>query len=232
MTLHDPVQIDVVSHSPVQCTRLRIILVKAKGLEWTRIAGDAFSSGWQNETGTICDSEEKGSSKLKSSYWNHIKCNKQEWMSGQFKFERLREVGARRPGRTLKKKWMPISDAAKVSLPGKVKTLNLWSKQMIWSVILPGDTTSQFLFLDDVTMQFRDKLDHLYGEWMMFHNCPPTQQETKDQPRSCLGTGLITVVMKFHINHTVRRFKKYCISYDMNGTEVISCDRKVTKKLF
>ena len=47
-------------------------LVKSTGLEWMRITGDAFSSGWQNKTGTICDSEEKGSSKRKTFYWNHI----------------------------------------------------------------------------------------------------------------------------------------------------------------
>jgi len=40
-------------------------------------------------------------------------------------------------------------------------------------VILPGDMTSQFLFLDDVTRSFRDNLLHLYGEWVVFQNCPP-----------------------------------------------------------
>ena len=48
------------------------VLVKATEPEWMRITGDAFSSGWENETGTISDSEGKGSSRRKTSYQNHI----------------------------------------------------------------------------------------------------------------------------------------------------------------
>jgi len=38
--------------------------------------------------------------------------------------------------------------------------------------------------------------------------------------------------MKFHMNHVIRKFRKGSLSNYMNGTEVISCERKVTKKLF
>jgi len=74
---------------------------------------------------------------------------------------------------------------AKVILPEKVKTLKTYDLNR-WVVILPGDITSQFLFLDDVTRPFGDKLHHLYGEWVMFQNSPPRNISP------CLGIGLST----------------------------------------
>jgi hypothetical protein len=149
-----------------------------------------------------------------------FKCNVKGWMTEELMVEWLKEVWQRRPGALLKKTGMLVLDSFKGHLTEKVKTVasNPLDTDL---VIMPGGMTSQLQVLDAVVNKpLKDRLRHLYGEWLLSGNCPLTPAGNIRRPSEALfGQWIKTVWDDISPESIIKWFKKCCVSNDMNGTE-------------